>query len=145
VRAQLEIVEALRAHSTGSNVEHVLEELADTMIVLHQLARLLRFDVAAAVAGNRFKVDGSVLPGAMLTYCNKIMAGIVSVVESSDISPFGDRVLTEHFQRLVVGLFVVATMLGGNLHRAIDSKMEKNRTRTWERVEETGAHVRVPA
>src|SRR5437868_6535167 len=75
VQAQEELVEALRAHSSGDHVFDVVAKLADTMIVLYRFADLIEFDGDAAAISPYLRPTGLTTPGSILTMGNQLLAG----------------------------------------------------------------------
>ena len=127
-RVNEEMAELLRHVASDQEPAAVLEEAADTLIVLYRFADTAGFDLRQAVRGNMHW--GDVYTKATLieitTRANEIMAKLLTCV------PYGQQeTIRQHAAHVGVLLYCLAAVLGLSLDVAVNQKMEVNRGRTW--------------
>jgi hypothetical protein len=141
VQAQEELVEALRAHSSGDHVFDVVAKLADTAIVLYRFADLIGFDGDAAAISQYLRPRGLTTPGSILTVCNQLLAALTATVHKGSLLQTERGLVNRILGQLIGSLYFLAEVFGQNLTSEINQRMAANRARS---AVGTGYRVRIP-
>lgn len=128
VRAQEEMVEALRAETIGLHAEKVAEEIADTAIVLLRLMQRLGIEVEDTDGLTAGYVSGV---RQNLAFANRVLADCIEELSERD-SIHSVRAGT-FLGRIWDRLCGCCDELGIDLWDAINTKMAINRKRQWVR------------